>query len=211
VRQRAIDNRKATRPYEDRPVGCPEPPDLAAMSKEEQNERREIVSRLDKLTKRVEEGEEGAMPALREILKENPDLAWRLANFARAAENVLLKELARRAENPVTEEAMRRQFAAMREEIAGDNDPSPLERLLAERIVTTWMQVQVFESICISDLQNLATSRADHHQRHLDRAHRRHLSAVRTLAQVRKLLKPGTSQVAQINIAGQQINTAGGS
>ncbi len=209
MRQRAIDNRKVTRPYKDRPVGCPEPPDLAAMSKEEQNERREIVSRLDELTKRAEEGKEGAMPALREILEENPDLAWRLANFARAAENIVLKELTRLAENPVTEEAMRRQLAAMREEIAGD-DPSPLARLLAERIVTTWMQVQVFESICISDLQNLATSRADHHQRHLDRAHRRHLSAIRTLAQVRKLLKPGATQVAQINIAEQQINTAGG-
>ncbi len=173
------------------------------MTKEEQNERRKIVRRLDELTKKAEEGEEGAMPALREILEENPDLAWRLGNFARATENFLLKELSRITDNPVTEEAMRRQFAAMREEIAGD-DPSPLERLLAERIVATWMQVQIFESACVSDLKNLATSQAAYHQRHLDRAHGRHLSAIRTLAQIRKL-----GSAFQINIADKQINAAG--
>lgn len=47
---------------------------------------------------------------------------------------------------------------------------------------------------------------SDYYQRRIDRAHNRHLSAVRTLAQVRKLLKPS---VAQINIADKQINTAG--
>jgi hypothetical protein len=185
------------------PVGCPAAPNLAAMTKEEQNERREIVRRLDELAKKVEEGEEGAMPALRKILEENPDLAWRLANFARAAENVLLKQLTRSKDNSVTEVAMRRQFAAMREEIAGD-DPSPLERLLAERIVATWIQVQIFESISVSDLKNFATSQAAYHQRHLDRAHGRHLSAIRTLAQIRKM-----GPALQINIAEKQINTAG--
>ena len=44
-----------------------------------------------------------------------------------------------------------------------------------------------------------------YHQKRLDRLHRRYLSAMRSLAQVRKLLKP---KVAQINIGEkQQINT----
>jgi hypothetical protein len=45
----------------------------------------------------------------------------------------------------------------------------------------------------------------DYHQKRLDRLHKRYLSAMRSLAQVRKLLKP---KVAQINIGEkQQINT----
>ena len=143
------------------------------------------------------------MPALRELLDENPDLAWRLADLARAAENVLIGELTTKGvEHPITEEALRRQLAAMREEVAGE-DPSPLEKLLAERVVATWMQVQVFDSLCASELGKAYTRQADHHQRYLDRAHRRHLSAIRTLAQVRKL-----GPAVQVNIAEKQINTA---
>ena len=123
------------------PVGHPAPPNLAAMTKEEQDERREIVKRLDELTKKAEEDEEGAMTALREMLDDNPDLAWRLADFARIAENLLLKQLTRSAADPVSEEAMRRRFAAMREEIAGD-DPSPLKRLLAEEYLRYKAQVR---------------------------------------------------------------------
>ena len=144
-------------------VGQPAPPDPTTMSEEELDERRKAVERLKTLTKRVEEGEEGAMPALREILDENPDLAWRLADFARAAETVLIGELTKGGEHPITEEALRRQLAAMREEVAG-GDPSPLERLLAERVIATWMQVQIFDSFCASDLGKAYTKQADYHQ-----------------------------------------------
>jgi hypothetical protein len=93
----------------------------------------------------------------------------------------------------------------MRTEIAGE-DPSPLEKLLTERVVATWIEVQVFDSFCAANLRKAHTRQADYLQRHLDRAHRRHLSAIRTLAQVRKLLKPA---VAQINISERQVNMAG--
>jgi len=184
-------------------VGHPAPPDPTTMSEEELDERRKAIERLKTLTKRVEEGEEGAMPALRELLDESPDLAWRLADFARAAENVLIGELTKGGEHPITEEALRRQLAAMREEVAGE-DPSPLEKLLAERVIATWMQVQVFDSLCASELGKPYTREADYHQRYLDRAHRRHLSAIKALAQIRKL-----GPAVQINIAEKQINTAG--
>jgi ribonuclease D len=130
--------------------------------------------------------------------------AWRLADFTRAAENVLIGELTKGGEqHPITEEALRRQLAAMREEVAGE-DPSPLEKLLAERVVATWMQVQVFDSFCASELGKAYTKQADYHQRYLDRAHRRHLSAIKALAQIRKL-----GPAVNINIAEKQINTAG--
>jgi hypothetical protein len=47
-------------------------------------------------------------------------------------------------------------------------------------------------------------SQGEYYQKRLDRAHRRHLSAIRTLAQIRKL-----APAVQINIAEKQINTVG--
>ena len=44
------------------------------------------------------------------------------------------------------------------------------------------------------------------HQRRIDHAHKRYLSALRTLDQVRKLALP----VLQVNIARRQVNVAAG-
>ena len=94
------------------------------------------------------------------------------------------------------------QLAAMREEIAGDN-PSPLEQLLAERIVLTWLQIQLFEDLYASGMsKSMTIAQGNYRQKMIDQAHRRHLSAIRTLAQIRKL-----GPAVQINIAEKQVNT----
>jgi hypothetical protein len=92
----------------------------------------------------------------------------------------------------------------MREEIAGKNSSS-LERLLSERVVVTWLEVQFFEALYAQNMRNLTIPQAEHHQKRLDRAHKRYLSAIRALVQIHKLLK-GTA-ITQINIADKQINT----
>src|SRR5215212_533297 len=86
--------------------------------------------------------------------------------------------------------------------------PSPLERLLAERVVATWLQIQLFEGLYASGMsKNMTIAQGSYHQKRLDQTYRRHLSAIRALAQMRKLLK-GTA-ITQINIADKQINTTG--
>jgi hypothetical protein len=90
----------------------------------------------------------------------------------------------------------------MRLEIA-DAAPSPLELLLAERIVATWLQVQLFETLNASGLGKHALAQGNYYQKRLDRAHGRHLSAIHTLAQIRKM-----GPTVQINIAEQQLNFA---
>ena len=52
--------------------------------------------------------------------------------------------------------------------------------------------------------QSSPRAQGERYQRRIDRAHKRHLSAVRALAQVRKM-----GPAVQINIAEKQINTAG--
>jgi hypothetical protein len=103
---------------------------------------------------------------------------------------------------------MRQELRAMREEVAGE-EPSPLERLLAERVAMTYLEVQHFDALYAQNMRELTIPQHEFHQKRLDKAHRRHLSAIKTLAQVRKLLKG--KDVTQINIAEQQMNFAKGS
>jgi hypothetical protein len=83
---------------------------------------------------------------------------------------------------------------------------SGLERPLVERIVACHLQVQ------FADQQAAAFERAggrfaqgEYWQKQQERAQRRYLAAMRTLAQVRRLLVPNV----QVNIAENQVNVAG--
>jgi hypothetical protein len=184
-----------------RPVGHPRLPDLAKMSKGALEERRATVVQLRDLTEKAQEGGEDAALAIREILDGSPDLAWRLIKgLGEMAESAMIGEITR-DEDLASKEFLKHQLESMRIEVAGD-DPSPLERLLAERVVATWLQVQLFEGLFAMGLKSGTLRQDDHRQKRLDRAHQRHLSAIRTLAQIRKL---GPS--VQINIADKQINT----
>jgi hypothetical protein len=104
------------------------------------------------------------------------------------------------AKSPVTKEAFRRKLIEVREELAGPN-PSPLESLLAERAAICWLTVNYYE-ILFAQSTRLASRDAEHHQRRIDAAHRRFLSAAKTLATVRKLALPAI----QVNIAEKQVN-----
>ena len=165
--------------------------------------RREVVEELKGLLVRAHDGDEEALPRLREILDEVPTLARKLVDPAAQAEGSMLASYA--GEDVLVKEMMPRTLKRMREELAGP-DPSPLERLLVERVVATWFQLQYFESLYAQRIRELSLAQAEFHQKRIDRARRRHLSAVKTLAQIRKLGPPAL----QINIvAEKQINTAG--
>lgn len=151
---------------------------------------------------RAHEGDESALPALRELLDAAPSLARRFVDPAREVERIMLRNYA--GEDLMLKEAMPVALKSMREELAGDA-PSPLERLLVERVVATWFQLQYFEALHAQSFKgSMSLAQSDHFQKRIDRAQGRHLSAIKTLAQVRKM---GPS--VQINIADKQINTAG--
>ena len=145
------------------------------------------------------------MPEIRQILNEHPSLAWDFVDLGKVAEDALIEDMTRE-QDLATRELMRCELEAMKKEIVG-NEHSPLERLLSERVVFTWLEVQLFEAHYVRTMRNLSIRQADYYQKRLDRAHRRHLSAIRALAQIRKLLKGST--ITQINIADKQINTTG--
>ncbi len=192
----------SVQPYEDRSVGRPQDPDLSAMTKEELKIRRDTAERLRELNDKAEKGDKKAVSEIRDILQELPELAWKFMDYAKLAEWHMVERMTNEKDF-ASKEVLKRQLATMREEIAGEN-PSPLERLLAERVVATWLQVQLFEGVYASSVfKNMTIAQGNYHQKRLDQIHKRHLSAIRTLGQIRKL-----GPAVQINIAEKQINTA---
>ena len=188
------------------PAGdSPAPDNMSTISNGALEESEKTVEKLHDLLRLAEQGQEDAVPEIRQILNEHPDLAWRFVDVAHIAEDALIEVMTKEGDL-AAKELIRCQLEAMREEVAGKNSPA-LERLLSERVVVTWLEVQLFEALYAKNMRNLTIAQAEHHQKRLDRAHRRHLSAIRALAQIRKLLK-GTA-ITQINIAEKQINTTG--
>ena len=151
---------------------------------------------------RAHEGDREALPQIREILHAVPSLARELMDPAEIAERSAAGLYAK-GDDLLAREVIPRVLKEMRSELEGE-DPTPLERLLAERVAATWLQVQCYETLYAQNAGKMTLAQGEHHQRRMDRAHNRHLSAVRALAQVRRMAPP-----VQINIAEQQINNAG--
>jgi hypothetical protein len=87
--------------------------------------------------------------------------------------------------------------------LSGPN-PSPVELLLAQTAALNWLSLRILEGQYLDLIREGTTLRlSEHHQRRIDRIHRRLMSALRTLATVLRLALPVLA--AQVNIAGQQV------
>jgi ribonuclease D len=178
----------------------PRKADSAAQNNESTSELIENKEKLMALIDRAQDGDRDALPALRRVLDEAPRIA-RIIDLARDVERSIIVKMS--GNDVFTQEAIPRNLKAMRREIAREN-PSPLERLLAERITVCWLELQYFQALYSQNLDNLSITQSDYHQRRIDKAHRRYLSSIKALAQIRKM-----GPAVQINIAEKQINTSG--
>ncbi len=150
----------------------------------------------------MRKSQNGDSKALRELVERYDDQAefWQqVGDYAGLVEKRILDSQA--GENLLFREGVQRQLAEMRAELAGPS-PSPLERMLVDRVVASWLQVQVAEMLY--NRRGISFEQATHEQKTLDRAHKRHLSAIKTLATVRRLQVPAM----QVNIAEKQVNVA---
>jgi hypothetical protein len=84
-------------------------------------------------------------------------------------------------------------LAALKEELGGES-PSPLERLLIERVTACWLQVNYLDTL-VAQAQGFSPERVKMLLAQQNAAHRRQLAAIKTLATVRKLLRPPLSPV----------------
>jgi hypothetical protein len=152
------------------------------------------------LLKRARAGDTSTLPALREMLRHPEAVAAFGGDLAQQAEASLVR--AASGDDLAFREALLRKTALLREELQGPA-PTPLERLLVERVVACWLQVQDAD-VRYAQAKGPSLAQGDYLQRRIDRAHKRFLTAARTLALVRRLALPVL--VAQVNVAGRQVN-----
>lgn len=156
---------------------------------------------LRNVLERAQDGDESVLPALRRALKEEPKISNIFVDLAGSLESSIVSNMA--GDDLMLRECLPRNLKEMRKDLTGEN-PSPLEKLLVERVVICWLQLQHFEMIYAQNLSKSQTlAQSDFQQKRIDRVHRRYLSAIKTLAQIRKM-----GPTVQINIAEQQVNTA---
>ena len=149
----------------------------------------EILEQLRQLVERAEQGDASAMPELRVALDANPWVWERYGDLGRQSQAAWLRLLA--GPNLMLHESTRRKAEQLRAELAGPGD-SVLERLLIERIVSCWLQVNYADS-SYAQLKGATPAQLTAALRRQDSAQHRYLQSVRALATVRRLLKPGPS------------------
>jgi hypothetical protein len=161
---------------------------------------------LTVLARRADAGDAAACKELVAAYDAVPRLWERAAVVQETAEHSWLDLLlAPDSGQLFTREAMRRDLDRLRRELAGP-EPTPLERLLVDRIVVCWLNATYAEAAHAQRLRGgVSFKEAEFHQRRSERAQRQLLRAVTTLATVRRLTRP----VVQVNVAEQQVNVAG--
>jgi hypothetical protein len=154
---------------------------------------------------RAKSGDEQSLPRLREALRSDPNQArWFHETFGNPAAWLKhsLAALAGGEGNLAISEATLAKMDQLRKELEGA-DPTPIERLLAERAVYCWFTVNVYETL-YAQSKDLTFRQAEFHLRKIESAHKRFLAAVATLARVRKMALPAL----QVNIGANQVNMA---
>jgi hypothetical protein len=153
------------------------------------------------LAQRAQKGDKTALPALRELLKD-PALVDALGgDLARLAQQTLVDKFT--GQNLLFQETLRCKLDLLRAELSGSN-PTPLERLLVERVISCWLYLHHVEMRCCPK-ESTSLAVGSYLERSLSAAQKRYLAAIKTLALVRKLAVP----VLQVNIARKQVNVAG--
>jgi hypothetical protein len=144
---------------------------------------------LAALLKRAEQGDRSVVPAMQRALDENPAIWRHYGDLAAQAEAALVTLAA--GANLLLADSLMRKLEEMRRELIGETT-SPLEALLVRRVTATWLQVSYYDGLR-AQAAGAGEARLKMLQLQQDAAHRRHLTAVKTLATVRKLLTPSLS------------------
>jgi len=147
------------------------------------------------IMRRAQAGDTSVVPALRRILREDDDELIDSGHLARMA----LARAAAREGDLLTREVYMAQMERDAEELAGPN-PSPLEKVLAERVAISRFRCYYYECLCAMGLRKDTLNVDDHKHKRLARANRDFLAACKALAQVRKLELP----FVQLNVAEKQ-------
>src|SRR4051794_16064316 len=111
-----------------------------------------IKDQLGRLLERARQGDEAVLPQLREFLDTRPELWRRYGDLALHARQAWIGLIA--GTDLALRESIARRVDELGRELAGVR-PSPMERLLVERIVANWLQLEHAE---IAAAQSMSSS-----------------------------------------------------
>ena len=137
------------------------------------------------------------LPALRELFKDPALVDFLGGDLAKQAQVALILKFSGR--NLAFREALPRKLDALRKELSGTN-PTPLERLLIERVISCWLHLHQLE-INYAHCEDVTFEMGTYYERCITSAQKSYLAAIKSLALIRKL-------AIQVNIAKKQVNMA---
>lgn len=155
---------------------------------EQQLEKKSEPTALDEmrmLVKQAKTGNPEVMPRLRRFFDKHPEVWMYFADLSLHVENAWINLLA--GDNLHIKEALMREAIQMRLELEGES-PTHIERLLVRRIVATWLTLHTYESLAVENFGQLTNGQTSALEKRLDGANKRHLRAIKALADTRRLL-----------------------
>ena len=158
----------------------------------------------DSLKSLVEQAQQGALhtiPLIRHWLDQIPELWENSHVLAHQVEKAWTNALS--GQDLMSKEIIAREVEGLRSQLLGPQ-PTPLEKLLVDRICVCWLAIQHSELHAAKRFNERAVVLTQSEEHRLDKVHHRFLSAIRELARVRKLLQPTTN--VQVNIGAHQTN-----
>jgi hypothetical protein len=145
---------------------------------------------LRQVLERARRGEEAALPALRAALDEHPEVWGRYGDLAAHAQRSWIELIS--GPDLGLAEVLTRKTAVLEAELAG-SDPTPLEHLLASRIVACWLQVHQADA-AQAQSGEVSLKHAEFNSKRQARVHKSYLMAIASLATIRRLLPADTSK-----------------
>lgn len=159
------------------------------------------IRALRALSDKAEDGDKEAKRELRAAVRSSsPEVIARVSDIASDYRAMLARTAS--GGDELMLEGLQAYMLQMEENLLGEN-PTPLEALLAERIVSCWMLVELMEALSSAWFNRELKHRVAPQfllqmVKIQESVNRRYLAAIKTLAQVRKL---------QANTPGVQFNT----
>lgn len=145
------------------------------------------LDEIRELLGRAAGGDPEAMPQLRAVLDRRPELWRKLGDLAAHAELAWVGEVA--GPNPALAEVLTRKVAELKRELGGPT-PSPLERLLVDRVAACWLQIHHADLAAARPVDATAEGRERLRKRQAA-AEGRYAGAIEALARLRRLLPAG--------------------
>ena len=156
---------------------------------------------LQSLVQQAQEGDTSILPTIRHLLDQVPALWENSHVLAHQVEKAWTNALS--GQDLMSKEIIAREVEGLRSQLLGPQ-PTPLEKLLVDRICICWLAIQHSELHAAKRFNERAVVLTQSEEHRLDKVHHRFLSAIRELARVRKLLQPTTN--VQVNIGAHQTN-----